>query len=61
MRVKKAEVVGQVSPGIPVWMTGNESKFPMMPYIIFPGNVGDTGTLTEVVRKLEGDRDADQQ
>lgn len=60
LSVKKAEVVGQVSPGIPVWMTGNESKFPMMPYIIFPGNVGDTGTLTEVVRKLEGDRDADQ-
>ncbi len=27
--------MGQIKPGIPVWMTGKESKFPNMPYIIF--------------------------
>lgn len=35
LRVKKARVMGQVKKGIPVWMTGEESKFPGMPYIIF--------------------------
>ena len=40
LRVKKANVMGQIKPGIPVWMTGEESKFNNMPYIIFPGNVG---------------------
>ena len=39
-------------PGIPVWMTGPESKFPGMPYIIFPGNVGEITTLREVVEIL---------
>ena len=45
LRVKKARVMGQVKKGIPVWMTGEESKFPGMPYIIFPGNVGEVSTL----------------
>ena len=35
LHVKKARVMGQVKKGIPVWMTGAESKFPGMPYIIF--------------------------
>ena len=49
LRVKKARVMGQVKKGIPVWMTGEESKFPGMPYIIFPGNVGEVSTLKEIV------------
>ncbi|MDL2327983.1 hydroxyacid dehydrogenase [Ruminococcaceae bacterium OttesenSCG-928-A11] len=52
LRVKRAEVMGQVKPGIPVWMTGPESKFPQMPYVIFPGNVGDEDTLKEIVDLL---------
>lgn len=52
LRVKKANVMGQIKPGIPVWMTGEESKFPHMPYIIFPGNVGDNGTLKEITEML---------
>ena len=54
LRVRRATVMGQVSPGIPVWMTGAESKFPEMPYIIFPGNVGEVTTLREVVEMLMG-------
>lgn len=50
--VKKATVAGQVKPGIPVWLTGAESKFPGLPYIIFPGNVGAKTTLKEVVEML---------
>lgn len=49
LKVKKANVLGQIKPGIPVWQTGEESKFPMMPYVIFPGNVGEDTTLKETV------------
>ena len=52
LRVKKARVMGQVKKGIPVWMTGEESKFPGMPYIIFPGNVGEVSTLKDIVEEL---------
>ena len=52
LRVKKARVMGQVKKGIPVWITGEESKFPGMPYIIFPGNVGEVSTLKEIVEEL---------
>ena len=52
LKVKKAEVMGQIKPGVPVWMTGKESKFPNMPYIIFPGNVGTVTSLREVVETL---------
>jgi uncharacterized protein YgbK (DUF1537 family) len=50
--VKKALAMGQVKPGIPVWLTGAESKFPQMPLIIFPGNVGEVDTLKEIVDML---------
>lgn len=51
--VKKALVLGQVLPGIPVWLTGNESRFPNTPYIIFPGNVGEEGDLRKIADMLE--------
>lgn len=52
LAVKKANVLGQIKPGIPVWQTGPESKFPMTPYVIFPGNVGEISTLKEAVEVL---------
>ena len=52
LKVKRATVMGQIKPGIPVWMTGFESKFPSMPYVIFPGNVGEIATLKEAVETL---------
>ncbi len=52
LAVKKALVLGQAAAGIPVWQTGAESKFPNMPYIIFPGNVGAEDTLKNVVETL---------
>lgn len=52
LKVKKAKVMGQIKPGIPVWQTDEESKFSTMPYIIFPGNVGTTTTLREIVALL---------
>lgn len=52
LKVKKANVLGQIRPGIPVWQTGEESRFPMTPYVIFPGNVGEITTLREAVEIL---------
>jgi uncharacterized protein YgbK (DUF1537 family) len=49
LRVKRALVLGQILHGIPVWLTGDESKFPDMPYVIFPGNVGTPTSLCEAV------------
>ncbi len=50
--VKKAYVLGQVKKGIPVWLTGRKCIFPNMPYVIFPGNVGEIETLREIVEEL---------
>ncbi len=50
--VKRATVMGQIRPGIPVWQTGPESRFPGIPYVIFPGNVGEESTLREAVEIL---------
>lgn len=53
LNVRKAEVLGQALPGIPVWRTDSKSKYPNIPYIIFPGNVGSTTDLYTIVKKLE--------
>ena len=52
LAVQKANVLGQIKPGIPVWQTGPESKFPQTPYVIFPGNVGEDTTLKEAAEVL---------
>ena len=52
LQVTKAKVLGQIQPGIPVWQTDENSKFPHIPYIIFPGNVGEVDTLKKVVETL---------
>lgn len=50
--MKRAMVLGQILPGIPVWRLGSESRFPGMKYIVFPGNVGGDKALSEAYRKL---------
>ncbi len=52
LKVKEAVVLGQAQPGIPVWRTDEDSKFPGIPYIIFPGNVGEEDTLKKVVTTI---------
>ena len=54
LRVKRALVMGQIRPGIPVWQTGAESRFPGVPYVIFPGNVGTEDDLRRTVEILTG-------
>jgi len=53
LNVRKAKVLGQVLKGVPVWQLGQEAKFPNMPYIVFPGNVGDDMALHELVSVLK--------
>jgi len=50
--VRRALVLGQIRPGVPIWSLGPESRYPGMPYIVFPGNVGTTETVDEIVTDL---------
>ncbi|EKG13930.1 hypothetical protein MPH_08929 [Macrophomina phaseolina MS6] len=50
LNMKKATIVGQAAPGIPLWRCDEETcKYPGLPYVVFPGNVGSTETLYDVV------------
>jgi uncharacterized protein YgbK (DUF1537 family) len=50
--VHRGYVLGQILPGIPVWRTGEKSHWPGLIYVVFPGNVGDSNALKDIVRKL---------
>ncbi|YCM43067.1 four-carbon acid sugar kinase family protein [Verrucomicrobiaceae bacterium 227] len=50
--IKKAQVLGQILPGVPVWTMGSETSHPGLAYVIFPGNVGDDTALTQAFQKL---------
>jgi uncharacterized protein YgbK (DUF1537 family) len=50
--VRRALVRGQILPGVPVWQLGPGAKYPGMPYVVFPGNVGDAHALVDAVRIL---------
>ena len=53
--VKRAMVMGQVIPGVPVWQVGAETRWPGMAYIIFPGNVGSDEALADIRQRLAVD------
>jgi uncharacterized protein YgbK (DUF1537 family) len=50
--LRRARVLGQALPGVPVWQCGPESKWPDLAYIVFPGNVGGPTALAELVAAL---------
>lgn len=50
--MKRSKVLGQVQAGIPLWEMGEDTKFSKLPYIVFPGNVGDETTLKTIITKL---------
>ncbi|KAJ5343737.1 uncharacterized protein N7506_003561 [Penicillium brevicompactum] len=59
--IKRATILGQAAPGVPVWWCkreedlknldqgGREVKLTGLPLIIFPGNVGDEDALADLV------------
>ncbi|MDD7044390.1 MAG: four-carbon acid sugar kinase family protein [Peptoniphilaceae bacterium] len=52
LNLKFANVIGQIHPGVPVWRSPKDSKYPNIPLVIFPGNVGDENSLKESIEKL---------
>ncbi|MFY0689345.1 MAG: hypothetical protein JXQ90_19395 [Cyclobacteriaceae bacterium] len=51
--IKRAKVLGQILPGVPVWSAGVETRFPGIPYVVFPGNVGDEASVADAFFKLK--------
>jgi uncharacterized protein YgbK (DUF1537 family) len=52
--VRRALVLGRLLAGVPVWRLGDESRWPGLPLVIFPGNVGGPESLAEALRLLRG-------
>lgn len=50
--IKRAMILGQAMPGVPVWKAGEESKWPGMAYIVFPGNVGGPDALADLIERF---------
>jgi len=50
--VHRVEVLGQAVPGVPVWRTGPESRWPNGIYVVFPGNVGDDRAVARMITIL---------
>lgn len=50
--VRRAMVQGQILPGVPLWELGPESRWPGMPFVVFPGNVGAPVALARAVATL---------
>lgn len=53
--IRRALVLGQALPGVPVWRGGPESKWPGLAYIVFPGNVGSPFSLCQLVQALDAE------
>ncbi len=51
--VRRALVLGQILPGVPVWRLGPETAYPGLPYVVFPGNVGGPDALAKVVAMFQ--------
>ncbi len=54
LALREARVAGQLLPGVPVWVGGGDSRWPGVPFVVFPGNVGGSSALAEAVEALSG-------
>jgi len=51
--VRRTEVMGQMLPGVvPVWVLPEDSGYPGLPYVVFPGDVGEEDALAKVIQKV---------
>lgn len=46
------KVMGQILPGVPVWSMTSDSRWPGLPLVVFPGNVGGKEALAEAMIKV---------
>jgi uncharacterized protein YgbK (DUF1537 family) len=53
---RRIEVLGQLLPGVPLWRLGPEARWPGLPYVVFPGNVGGPASLREGFEALRAAR-----
>ena len=44
--------MGQILPGVPVWSMSQGSRWPGLPLVVFPGNVGSVEALSEAMIKV---------
>lgn len=51
-RVKKAQVLGQIIPGVPVWQLNDCQPFPGLTYMPFPGNLGGDDAVYQSIQKF---------
>ncbi|KAL4893808.1 hypothetical protein BDV59DRAFT_177220 [Aspergillus ambiguus] len=50
LNAKRALIVGQAAPGVPLWRCDEDtSRHRGVPFVVFPGNVGGEATLCELV------------
>ncbi|KAJ5251026.1 hypothetical protein N7489_001436 [Penicillium chrysogenum] len=50
LRMRRAHILGQAASGVPLWRCDEPtSKFSGIPYVVFPGNVGEVNTLRDLV------------
>ncbi|KAL3440670.1 NADP-dependent oxidoreductase domain-containing protein [Aspergillus insuetus] len=50
LRMRRAQILGQAASGVPLWQCNEPtSKFAGIPYVVFPGNVGEVDTLRDLV------------
>ncbi len=50
--MRSARVMGPILPGVPVWEMGAETRWPGLPLIVFPGNVGEADAMARLVEGL---------
>ncbi len=50
--MRRALVLGQAAPGVPVWRLGPETRFPGISYVVWPGNVGGPLALRDFLVSL---------
>ncbi|KAM5368875.1 hypothetical protein ACJA88_010815 [Fusarium oxysporum] len=52
LKMRRALIVGQAAPGVPLWRCDEEtSRHRSVPFVVFPGNVGSETTLAEIVEQ----------
>ena len=51
----RATVAGQIFPGlVSLWVLGEQSHRPNVPFVVFPGNVGGDDALADTLDRLTG-------
>jgi uncharacterized protein YgbK (DUF1537 family) len=51
--LRRGHVLGQIIPGVSVWRIDEADHFQHVPYIVFPGNVGDDDALLAVYHAMQ--------